>query len=131
MQAMKKTAKPPFSLPSEPVDQHEVKWWEVTVRSGIPTVVGSRALYHVRTRWIHLYEGSGVDFVDCWQMFPGGHFSGRNLGWSTWVERQDWNRCYGTEAEAKEHAARWCREILADNEREAAELRQALANLGE
>lgn len=96
---------PPFELPAEPIDQHELIWWNV--REG--DVERSRAVYHVNTPWevaVPNDKGNhpGVALVDDWQMFDGrDRFHGRNCGWNPW-HQFDWRGSFTTEAEAREEA---------------------------
>lgn len=96
---------PPFKLPAEPIDRHELVWWNV--RDG--EVQRARAVYHVNTPWAVAVPGDrddrpGAPLVDDWQMFDGNdHFHGRNSGWNPW-RQFDWRGSFSTEAEAREEA---------------------------
>lgn len=65
------------NLPEQPVDEFEVRYFTIRSRR----VQELRLLYHVNKKW----DGTrgGVDFVDDWQVFVDGYFSGRMGGWLT------------------------------------------------
>lgn len=73
-----------LTLPEEAVDRHEVRWFTHSVSYG---VTEHRAVYHVSTPWGEAEQTAdcgqdGVDFVDHWQIFINGRFTGRsNSGW--------------------------------------------------
>lgn len=87
-----------LTLPKEPVDRFEIKYWSYDG----DRIIETRIVYHVNTKWADLYpdDSRGVDFVNHWQIFHNGNFSGRTHdGWEQplrWTFAHD----YATRKEA-------------------------------
>lgn len=71
-----------IELPKQPVDEFEVTYFTIQHKR----VQEMRLLYHVNKKW----DGTpgGVDFVDVWQVFVDGYFSGRMVGWLAPLRRE-------------------------------------------
>jgi hypothetical protein len=100
------TKGPPFTLPPLPVDRYEVEWYEVDLT--LYTVTPCRGVYHVNSSWEEVMgerrpgERPGVPFVNHWQIFRNGRFTGRTRdGWlEPWLV-YDWSNDYGTRKSAR------------------------------
>lgn len=120
---------PPFTLPSEPVDQHDVKWFHVERQVDRAIVTQHTARYHVDTP-----HAGGDAFVNVWRIFTNGLPCGRtDDGWSAVVEHRFnqayWDDCRATRAEANDLASEHLRACRASHVREIAELDEALTKL--
>jgi hypothetical protein len=93
----------PFTLPAEPVDRYEVRWWEVDTLILARPIVAHRAVYIVKASWEE--TGRGAPFVNNWQHFRNEHFTGRNVGWTSVAEPgEHWWRAHATYEAARAHA---------------------------
>jgi hypothetical protein len=104
--------KAPFTLPAEPVDRYEVRWWEVDTSRPI---IAHRAVYFRDASWREVIGSDerldGAPFVDNWQHFRGETFTGRNTGWTSIAEPGDhWWRAHAT-YEAARTVARLVEEL--------------------
>jgi len=114
---------PPFTLPADPIDGHEVHWWAVESYSygNEPRVVECRAVYHV----LAPAAQGALPFKNEWKIFRGGEFSGRtSCGWTGAWENRDWSVEFATEAEALAEAVKICREREQRAKMETARLRR-------
>jgi hypothetical protein len=110
----------PFVLPAEPVDQYEVRWWQVGSNHDLPIVREVRGLYHVNTSW-----EAGAPFIDQWQFFTDGRFEGRGGSWNDWGW-MSWDSAYPSREAAIARARQIATERLAGLERRAAAVRKWL-----
>jgi len=104
----RKLPKCPFTLPAEPIDRYEVRWWEVdTLVLPSRPIIEHRAVYIVNATWEEIMgtEDRGAPFINNWQHFVGGHFRGRNVGWTSVAEPGDhWWRAHATYEAARAQA---------------------------
>jgi hypothetical protein len=99
---------PPFTLPEEPIDRYEARWYSVDAH--LFTITECRAVYHVKSTWEAVMDGvdsrgappqTGADFVDQWQLFQAGRFTGRAIGWGWSSDKYDWTNDYPTRQAAR------------------------------
>lgn len=77
---MSKESEYQVRLPEQPIDGYEVQYFSIREQS----VQQITLKYHVNSKWDDVCKDrGGVDFVDQWQVFTDGHFSGRMEGWLT------------------------------------------------
>lgn len=67
-----------LELPAEPVDGFELTYFSIST----DRVQEIRLKYHSNTKWSDVGVGHGANFVDQWQVFTDGYFSGRFEGWA-------------------------------------------------
>jgi hypothetical protein len=102
---------PPFKLPADVTDKHELVWWRI-INDADYMVVKRRAVFHVRTRWDDFKNeyngafGSGADFDLQWALYEGDSPTciGRASAWNCWA-KNDWSECFDNETEARRVAA--------------------------
>lgn len=117
---MSNKSTPPFTLPAEPCDRYQVTWFRAYYDGYNnhlpPRIEHFRAVYHANTKWKDIDERSGgADFVDQWQIFANGAFSGRsNPGWAAFTKGiYNWSECFATQAEAEAYLIERMREETA------------------
>ena len=102
---------PPFTLPKDPVDRYEVRWYEVD--TNLYTIRECRAVYHVHSSWRAVVGDNGdtregAPFVNEWQIFRAAKgcpesFTGRSRhGWHEAWEFADWSNDYATRSAARQ-----------------------------
>lgn len=115
-----------LTLPKEPVDQYEIKYWSYDG----DRIIESRFVYHVNTKWNDLYpEDSywGADFVNHWQIFHNGNFEGRtNIGWEQPL-RWKFEYNYATRKEAVQALVLRLRLSASNMEERLSDLKQKIA----
>jgi len=94
----------PFTLPNDPVDRFEVRWWQIGFVANQAIPRPARAVYYVRATPSEvdpdLGEGA-VDFLDQWAIYEGRRLVGRTSnGWAVAWDGYHWNDCFATWAEA-------------------------------
>lgn len=99
---------PPFTLPAQPVDGYEVRWYRVgTDHHDFGEVRCGRAVYRLKASWREIFPDDnqdGAPFEDEWQVFDHtGWFSGRAPRWDGFA-CDSWSGCFAIEAEAKAYA---------------------------
>lgn len=95
-----------LKLPKSPVDQHQIEWWEVDSIGDNISIRPMAAVYHANTPWaaIKYHRTDGADFVDQWQVFSRGQFTGRMQGWESMVAMLDRLDALESVGEANERA---------------------------
>ncbi len=102
---------PPFKLPPEVTDKHELTWWRILVDVDF-RVVKRRAVFHVFAKWEDFRTddtpgGRGADLDLQWALYDGdnGRCVGRASAWNCWMNN-DWSLCFANEREALIEAAK-------------------------
>lgn len=127
-----------FVQTDEPVDQAEVHWWQV--QGYVPRVAERRAVFHFNTRWEDFHDSGGrpggAPFIHSWSFEEegaGGRWrcTGRSeRGWrSLKLNPEGEYATFPTREQAVDFAKQRCAARLANHEREAGELREALKAL--
>jgi len=118
---------PPFTLPVEPVDRYELRWYRIDPYSDEVRIDEHRAVYFVDATWADVCgddgKSPGRPFVDQWQIFDNGRFEGRNVGWSAMSKPQEyWDGAFKTRAEASALRIKILENRLRAQEEKVAEL---------
>lgn len=73
-----------IKLPKEPINGFEVRYFTISPEH----VTEIRLKYHLNSKWSDVCEArGGADFMDEWQVFTDGFFSGRVDGWLTLADK--------------------------------------------
>jgi len=126
------SSRPPFSLPAEVTDKHELIWWRIQVDVDF-RVVQRRAVFHVHTKWEDFRTddtpgGRGADLELQWAMYEGGkdRCVGRASAWNCWMNA-DWSMCFDNEKEARIEAAKLAQEQALYHDLQAKKFRRIAA----
>lgn len=101
----------PFKLPAKPVDGFTVEYWSIA--SSSMQAVHYKCVYHVNASWQSVCPGDKLDgapFVNDWQIFENGRFSGRNVGWAEAFDHYSWEYSYATRDEANKALIKYLHE---------------------
>lgn len=131
---MNDVAKPAFTLPDEPVDRYEVRIFHVELQSGRAIVSAVRYVYHVNSTWADVCPDRrgerGADFVNHWQCFSDGEFTGRsNDGWRAIERIARWEGSFATREEANAYAVHHLRLYVAEKHRQIEYAEEQIAAL--
>jgi hypothetical protein len=125
---------PPFTIPADPIDGHEVAYFQVLGTWEDPYVSHVRCVYHVNTPWAVVFPDRerefGRAFEDEWQVFADGRTSGRTgSGWKAVLRKGDgfdWSVCFATFEEAKACALRQLAGCLASAKEKVADIERRI-----
>ena len=131
-------ARPPFTLPEKPVDKYRIEYYRISGYSNNPFIVHVSCVYHVNSTWLEVCpdragkDRKGADFVNHWQVFTDGDFTGRTRdGWDA-VLHGYLGETFETYEEAKGCLLAWlerslegARERVSDIEKRIEEVRGA------
>ena len=104
-QKTKPKPQPPFTLPDEPIDRHRVEYYRISGYHDDPRIVRICLVYHVNSAWLEVCpdrnDRDGANFVNHWQVFSDGDFTGRTRdGWDV-VLAGPWDETFKTYEEAR------------------------------
>lgn len=124
-----------ITLPNEPIDNYEIKWF--SVEGPHIRVTEWRLVYHAIKSWREVCpdaQGDGADFCDQWQVFENGRFESRLIEWKTPTTDRYWQEKfqigYATKGEAIARARELVRARVGRLRDEVADL-EARLNFGD
>ncbi len=130
-----KATKPsaPFTLPSKPIDRHRVEYYRISGYHDAPRIVHMCLVYHVNSTWLEVCpdrsDRNGADFVNHWQVFADGEFTGRTRdGWDV-VLAGSWDETFKTYEEAKAYLLTLLEQWLESAREKVCEIEQRIEAL--